>query len=463
MGQKSKIITSIILITVVVATTFLPAIFNDFVGWDDPQLVTENEVIKELTLNNLKKMFLGNFLGHYCPLVILSFALEYRYFGADPFYYHFDNLILHIVITLLVFWFIYLLSGSLIAAFVTGIMFGVHPLHVESVAWVTERKDLVYSVFYIFSLISYVYYLKKEKLGYYFLCVFLVLLSFFSKIMTVSIPLVIILLDYYYGRKISIRSILEKSVLFLMAAAFGVVNLAMEIHIGATKISGDMLYKSYFIAKVIPFYLGKIIAPIDLSALYSYYNITHQNLGEIKYYLLLLLMLIALIFYSIRYTKKVVFGGFFFLFTILPVLQIVPAGQVFAADRYMYMPSIGLFFIMGTFFAYVAGTRIGRLRFVRLIAVAAFGVLIAWYSARTWHRCFVWRNTESLFLDVVAKQRIVTPAPYLNLGVYYEKNGDLDKSEYYYRKTLEVIPNSKEVKENLRRVLKKKKIVQSRL
>jgi hypothetical protein len=148
---------------------FLPSLSNDFTGWDDNAYVTENANIKSLTWSGVKNIFSTTVQCLYSPLVSLSFAFEYHFSGLHPFIYHFDNLLLHLCICSLVFWFFSIFSKKIEIAVITTVFFAIHPVHVESVAWVTERKDMLYSLFFLASLISYFYYAANNN-GIYYYC-----------------------------------------------------------------------------------------------------------------------------------------------------------------------------------------------------------------------------------------------------------------------------------------------------
>jgi len=348
-NEKLLIAFCVCAVVIITAIAFIPSLSNGFVDWDDPHYVTGNDAIRDLSLRNLGKIFTSSFIGCYCPLAISSYAVEYHFAGLNPFVYHLDNYLMHLMATALVFCFIYLLSRKTDIAFLSALLFGIHPLHVESVAWVAERKDLLCAIFYLLALITYLVYLKKKKAQYYYLVFLCMMLSLFSKPMAVTLPLIFMLLDYFNDRKIDKRSVLEKIPFFAVALIFGIGNLYFQAKFGATGLTEGLSFRVYFFLKAIVFYLGKIFAPLNLSAMYPYYHVTPERFSEVKYYIMILLFLFAVVFLSRKYSKKVIFGSAFFIITILPVLKIVPAGEVFVADRYMYLPSIGIFFILAVF------------------------------------------------------------------------------------------------------------------
>jgi len=422
----------IFLVIIITAAALLPSLFNNFVNFDDPHYVVDNELIKKCSLSYIEKIFTRGFVGCYCPLVMLSYMTEYHFFGLNPFIYHLTNYLSHIAICLALFYFIYLLSKDPLTAFITALLFGVHPLHVESVAWVTERKDVLSTLFYLFALISYVKYIKEGKRNYYLWCLVATLLSLLSKPMAVTLPFILLLLDYFYGRKLNTGTVVEKIPPFILAIAFGLVSYHLQVITGGTDLKATLGVKAYFLAKAIPFYLAKIFMPIRLCGMYLYHDIGSRHFTEIKWYIAVLLVLVVLIFLSRRYSKKVIFGSAFFIVTLLPVLKIIPAGDSFAADRYMYLPSIGIFYIIAVFFKKLLSHTS---RILRVGATIALVCSIAALSVITWQRCGVWKDTESFFLDVI-RQYPTRAVLYNDLGAFLSDRGDLDKAIRCFRVAL---------------------------
>ncbi|MCH8331670.1 MAG: hypothetical protein IH946_09905 [Bacteroidetes bacterium] len=150
----------------ILAATFLAyygSLFNEFNNWDELKLIINNKLIRVLSFDGIREMFSSFRSVHYKPLVFLSWAFEYKLYGLDPFYFHLDNLLLHLLNTLLVFWFLQLITREFFVSFWVSLLFGVHPLHVESVVWLVERKDVLYSLFYLGSMISWWYFIRHEK------------------------------------------------------------------------------------------------------------------------------------------------------------------------------------------------------------------------------------------------------------------------------------------------------------
>ena len=384
------------LILLIVFGAFSSCLKNGFVNWDDDNYIVNNTAISSVSTANLKNIFSSFFVGHYQPLTILSYALDYHFYKLNPYHYHLTNLILHLLNSLLVFYLIYLLSGNIIVSFITAILFGLHPLHVESVAWVSERKDVLYSFFFLLSCITYLYYLTKgNKHKYYILSLFLFLCSLLSKSIAVTLPLVILLLDYYLKRKPSKTLFLDKipyfvlSIIFAIIAIFGVYLdnvVRSEPHFNLFSILSVASY-------AIIFYFGKLFLPIKLSCLYPYHNFEYNP--TYLYSIIAVVLLGILIALSVKYTKKILFGTLFFLITLLPALQFIPNGEIIVADRYTYISSIGIFFIIATLIYWFYSKKLEA--FVLLLVI----LIISTLSIMTYNRCKVWKDGITLWSDAL--------------------------------------------------------------
>ncbi len=435
-----KVVLSIIVITVITALSLMPVLKSDFVMWDDDEYVLNNKFIRSLSFDNLKNIFSRGFVGCYCPFAILTYSLEYRFFNLNPFWYHLTNYMLHIVNTLLVFCIIYLISRNVLASFLVSILFGIHPIHVQSVAWISERKDLLCALFYLSAIISYLFYLRKKKSHFYVLTFAFVIFSLFSKPMAVTLPVILLLFDYLNNRKIDGVCIMEKIPLFVVALIFGGVNFYFQKLTGTTALYEAPLVRAYFLSKTIPFYLYKLILPVNLSAIYPYTDVGPYHLSQIKFYLAFLAFIGISIIYSLKFTKKVVFGSFFFLFSIAPVLKIIPAGSEFAADRYMYLPSIGLFYIGALGIEFLISRKSKYERMVKSAVFTIMGLAVAISSYLTFQQSTIWKDSKTLFLDVIEKYP-EGPFSYINVGNAYLRSGDVDSATFHFKKVVSVRPS----------------------
>jgi tetratricopeptide (TPR) repeat protein len=400
--EHIKTILALSFIVVITVITFYPSIKNGFV-WDDAGYILGNSLIKRLSLDNMKKMMTTFFFSNYHPLVLITYAWEYFFFKLNPLPYHVVNVLLHLINCSLVFFFFKRLTSRNIAAFVVATLFAIHPLHVESVAWVSSRKDLLYSLFYLSSLISYLTYLGKEQpIKYYWFALFLFLLSLLSKSMAVTLPLVLFLIDYYYHRKINFFMIKEKLPFFFLASVFGIFAIFSQ----QKSISSEITYSSYSFLKFffvgthgLLFYIFKTFVPINLSAFYPYPD--GLPLTFFISPIIVIFFFACFLYFRKHVSSNIVFGIAFYVITLLPVLQFLPVGVATAADRYTYIPLLGIFYIIGEAFAWLEKTiRTVRLR---IAGILCFFLAIALLAIASNHRCRIWQNNLTLWTDVIHK------------------------------------------------------------
>ena len=433
--KNHKIILSLCMILAIPAISFFPCLKNDFLNWDDQQYVTENKTITELSWRNIETIFDWTYMGHYHPLTILSYSVEYRFFKLNPFIYHLTNLILHLMNGLLVFCLMMMLKGGVLTSLVVSLLFGIHPLHVESVAWISERKDVLYSLFFLGSMVVYLTYLKTRGKRFYFLSLFLFLLSLLSKSMAVTFPLVLFLCDYLFDRKFDRKSLVEKIPFLAIAFIFGIMAFFAQgsPEIMSQKPSSPFSKNIFIISEVLISYFPKLIFPINLSCIYPYVK-GSAGFWSYVYLTTIIGCLIAGILLG-KYNKKITFGTLFFYITILPTL---PAENI--ADRYLYIPSIGIFFIAAEGFYWLYRSKLEPIKIVKpILAILLIGILST-FSFLTWERCQVWRDSLSLWNDVL-KNYPDTPIAYNNRGEAYLRKGDYNRAIFDYDQALRINPN----------------------
>ncbi|MFZ4548006.1 MAG: hypothetical protein ACOYN4_11255 [Bacteroidales bacterium] len=420
----------ILLVVIIIIISFLPSLYADFIPtWDDNVYITDNPSIKSLNLQNLKTIFSSTVGGSYVPLPILTFAIEYHFWGLNPLPYHISNLFLHLIGVVLVFQILCFLKLRPIFAAAAALLYGIHPMGVESVAWVTERKDLLYSGFYFGSILIYLIYIrsnmKRKILLFYSLILFV--LSLFSKIQAVSLPLVLIAIDYYFERPLTLRSALEKTTYFILSLIFGISGIVILKDVGALQVNEifsfteRLLFGTYALSA----YLLKFFVPITLSALHPY-PISTGNPMPILYYLSpIFILLVGFVLYRTSFkTRSVVFGALFFLFSIIFMLQIFGAGQGFLADRFTKVPYLGLVFIAGW------GLERIQTKFKTWMPLIwlSFGIYVLVLGASTYRRCEVWKNGGTLWTDVINKYPNKDARPYGCRGLYYQTKNETDKA-----------------------------------
>jgi len=429
-GLKVKLLLGVLLITFVV---FLPSLKNEFVNWDDDVNLMENKNIGVLDMKSVKKIFTDDVIGNYNPLPILTFAIEHHFVGFKPWLYHFNNLLLHLLCVWMAFRIASLLGLSpLFAAFV-ALLFGIHPMRVESVAWVTERKDVLFGFFYLLAIDQYIRMrLSKVSIGKWLLICVLAILALFSKIQAVSLPLSLLAIDYFMKRPLNFKIVLEKAPLFLFSLIFGLVGVYMlknnDSLVEATSYGVfDRLTVgaySFFI------YLIKFIFPYPMSPLYPYPDtLSWYHFAAMVPSTLVLVLMVYLYKKGERFW---LFGLMFFLVNVAFVLQILGAGQGFLADRFTYIPYLGLFISVAFFLERYASKEASR-----KLVFASCSAFLAISAFMSYRQSMIWKNGETLWTHVL-KYETKTPLPWTNRAMYYRNLKQYDRALADFNRGLEL-------------------------
>jgi len=424
------------------AVAFLPSLHNGFTNWDDDAYVVDNPDVHGLTFHNLTKVFTSDYLGNYQPLPMLAYMVEHSFFHLNPAGYHLVNVLMHCVNCFLVFALMYGLSGNRFASLLTCLLFAVHPLRVESVTWIAEQKDLLSSFFYFLSLLAYIRFEKNRGRGLFGLCLLSLVFSLLSKPMAVSQPFVLLLIDYTRGVKIDKKVLLEKIPFICVVAVFAALAIVTQKSAGpvsdgpALSIIQRICVPFYGIV----FYLIKTVMPLRLCAYYSVPAVLDAGMNArlLASPFLVIGGAAAVFYHAVKYSRTLAFGPLFFLITALPILQIVPIGGVLTADRYTYIPMIGI-----CFFLVEAGQYLLRKKFKNNVVVKCAGVIAvtvaiviaAWISHE---RCAVWKDGITLWSDVIAK--FPGPIAYTNRGTAYSVQGNFGQALEDYSKAININP-----------------------
>jgi tetratricopeptide (TPR) repeat protein len=403
---------------------YTPVFNSDFVNWDDEDYVLNNESIH--SFSNLREILTKPIQGNYHPLTMLSLALNYSISGTDATSYHIMNLLLHMMNTVLVFFFVLsLFKGKTWMAFIVALLFGIHPLHVESVAWVSERKDLLYSLFFILGLTLYSKYIDSGK-RYFLLIVFLCfILSLLSKPAAVIFPVLLFAIDYFKGRPNILKTYLEKVPFLICSVLFGLLTMQGQESAGATEfakvfsLTDRFLFASYGIMM----YFIKTILPIDLCTFYPFPD-TANGLPVIYYLSLVFLLLVLVLFIKTFKTNKfIAFAILFYLLNLALVLQLIPVGNAVIADRYAYLPLIGIFLIPGYYFQKQIDSNKGQINVSMLFAL----IIVSFTLIRMSNvQAATWKNGASLWDHAIK----VSPSSraYVNRGLLYKQAGNMTKA-----------------------------------
>jgi Tfp pilus assembly protein PilF len=442
---------------------YLPALENSFV-WDDDVYVVKNVRIHSLSVKSLAWMATGFDAGNWHPLTWFSHALDCTFWGLDSGKHHLTNLILHGLNTALVFILIVTLlsriaspardaSWNLIAGGVTALLFGLHPLHVESVAWVAERKDLLCAFFFILTTWSYTWYVfspvKRRRRMWYGITLILFVLALMSKPMAVTLPFILLLLDGYpFNRftfnfsKSNLSVLIEKVPFLVLSICSGILTLLAQHSGGAIRTLEQLTLDARLLnaLRVLMFYLGKMGFPYTLVPFYPVTVVSHW---EYLFYGILVALITGLcvrMAVKKKYVWLVVWS--YYLITLLPVLGIIQVGGQLAADRYTYLPSLGPFLLVGVITAWTweraSFSRFNR-SFKGLILICIFLMVLAG-AFLTRQQIEVWRNPESLWGRVNGVFPGVVQEAYFNLGVYYNDNGRAGEAIEQFKKAIEINP-----------------------
>jgi len=432
---------------------------NEFISLDDNLYVTENPHVQGgLTIKGLVWALTKSYVGHWHPITWLSHMLDCSLYGLNPAGHHLTNVFFHVANTVLLFLLFQKMTGALWRSGFVAALFALHPLHVESVAWVAERKDVLFTLFWILTLWAYSFFVKRPRLERYLLVLLCFILSLMSKPMAVTLPFVLLLMDYWplsrfklekwtdivQQRRLLSRLILEKVPLFFLTVGFSVFTLLSHWKGGAitsfAKIPLGMRIGNALVSSV--GYITKMIWPARLAVLYPHPMIL--PLWEIVGAALLLMILTALMFVAGRRRPYLVVGWLWYLGTLFPVMGLVQAGLQAMADRFTYIPLIGLFIIV----AYGAPDLLARWRYRSLALATSGGLVLSVLMITTLSQVKLWQNTVTLFnhtLQVTDDNPII----HNNLGVTLMKQGEEKEAWAHYIQALEINPNYADAQYNL--------------
>ncbi len=448
-------------------SVYLPTLRNDFVNWDDYSYVYENVNIRTLNPAFFRWTISGFYVSNWHPLTWVSHALDYAVWGLNPLGHHLTNNILHAMNTFLVVLLCIKLLEMwkersmpdkavtfidvrriMIAAGVTGLLFGIHPLHVESVAWVAERKDLLCGLFFLLSISAYANYVRehseKKTVLLFFNRFYLVSLSFFvlallSKPMAVSLPVVLLILDWYPFQRM--RTLKSFSGAFLEKMPFVLLTLISSILTIMAQRTEEAMEMMAFVplrvrmlvaAKALVTYLVKIAAPVGLSAYYPYPKWQKVTLISPQYILSVILVvgITAICFVTVKKQRLWVSAWGYYVVTLIPVIGIIQVGIQAMADRYTYLPSLGPFLLIGLIAAWVwakADSLKQLSRSVKGFTIALAISLIILLSYATIRQIAVWRDSLTFFAYMVRKSPD-NAMPHTNLGAAYFNQNRLDEA-----------------------------------
>lgn len=445
--KKSPFLTA----AVVAALTFaayIPSLWNGFVNWDDPYYVFKNQYIVAIQAglpdgaSAWLDLLMSTTGGNWHPLTMVSLAVDYLFWGKNPFGFHLTNSMLHAMNTFL--------AGvlSFKAAFaanrkygqkplfllvgIPALLFGLHPMHVESVAWVSERKDVLSVFFILLTFLLYFTYSESRLKRHYALSIVFFILALLSKPMAVTVPLALLIIDYYPLRRLAgpglRRALIEKAPFLALSILLGVITMLTQKTAGAV-VSMGFAAKLAIALKAVVFYLHKLILPVGLAPIYPV-DFSTGPLTIIVYGAVAALITAACV-WLLRFSRAPLAAWLFYLVTLAPVSGIIKAGEQAAADRYTYLPTLGLFLLFGGVLALLAGREGKRLEAPFMAGALA---LLALLGYGTMSQAAIWKDSLALWSRQVElypdhffgyNKRGVT---YKDLGMNKESLADLDEA-----------------------------------
>lgn len=460
--MRRELLISLLLICITLAL-YGQVLNHQFVYFDDTLYVTENRHIQEgLTLESVIWALTATDISYWQPMTLFSLVLDYEIFGLNPRGFLMTNLLLHTLNALFLFLALKRMTGSLWQSAFVATLFAIHPLNVESVAWVVERKNVLSTFFWMLTMLSYVYYSERPSLSRYLLTLLLFALGLMAKPMLVTLPFVLLLLDYWplgrlqlghLGKNIKpqshqwtqsgsqgslvFRLVLEKVPFLVFSMGSIYLSLWSVQRPGAVVNTVMMSMSLRFTNALVSYvsYIGKMIWPRNLAVFYPPPEILPWWQAVAAAFFLVLVSVLVL--RQLGRRPYLLMGWLWYLGTLIPVIGLVQVGLWPAlADRFVYVPLVGLFIIA----AWGVPDLLGKWRHRKLIITVTAGVLISAASAVTWAQLHHWRNTITLFQRALK----VTSRNYLahnNLGAALDEQGKTKEAIAHYTKALEINPN----------------------
>ncbi len=449
------------LLALVTVTAFWPVLGSDFTLYDDPSYVTDNAHVKAgLTWGGIVWAFSTPFTGIWHPLTWVSHMAVVQFFGLGPLPHHAVNLALHVVNTILLFIVFFRMTDAPWRSAFVAALFAIHPLHVESVAWVAERKDVLSGMFWILTIGAYVRYVRKPTWWSYLLVALGFVAGLMAKPMAVTLPFLLLVLDYWplarWPAPVTLAAlrplVVEKLPLLVLSGMFSVVAYwaqwiegnvadAQHVPIGGRLGNAVISYGRY---------LSRTFWPQDLAVFYPYQSGLDGQAAMLEALIVgtvLTGISVVVVVMSRRWRYPLV-GWLWFLGTLVPVIGLVQFAQHAMADRYSYIPLIGLFVIV----AWGASDLFAGRRLLRVAPAAAGCAVVGLLMALTWHQAHYWRDTVVLFEHALAVAPVNRVA-HLQLGAAYARRGDLGAAIDHYSQALAMKPLSVEANNNFGIVL----------
>ncbi|MDU0457925.1 MAG: tetratricopeptide repeat protein [Geobacteraceae bacterium] len=454
-----------VLMLLVTLAVFARTAGHEFINFDDTIYVTDNPAVKDgLKARTIAWAFTATTASNWHPLTWLSHMTDVQLFGLNPRGHHLTSVVIHAASALLLFLLLAQITSAPWQSLFVATMFALHPLHVESVAWVAERKDVLSGLFWTLTLLLYARYTRKPGMGRYLATLACFALGLMAKPMLVTLPLVLLLLDWWPlgryspgdvgegGAKVVAKSLLKEKIPFLALSALSSLLTVYAQHHGGAMATLDKAPPGMRVSNAViayATYISDTFWPHDLALLYPFP--TSILLGQFVAAAILLVLISAVVVYAGRRYPWLAVGWLWFLITLLPVIGLIQVGGQSHADRYTYIPLTGLFIMI----AWGIPQLLQGWSRQRLVLGILAGAAVCAATAATWHQLGYWRNNITLYRHTLE----VTRDNYLimnNYGIAMDQAGDYDSALKLYREALRIWPRSAFAHNNAGAVLARK-------
>ena len=462
-ANKTLKITINLLLILATFAVYLQIQDHEFIYFDDDLYITNNlNVQAGLTSESIKWAFTTSHPPYWHPMTWLSHMLDYQLFGLHPKGQYLTNLFLHISSVLILFIVLLRMTGALWQSGFVAAMFAIHPLNVESVAWIAERKNVLSTLFWLMTIWAYICYAQRPTIKRYGLVFLFFSLGLMSKPMLATLPFVLLLLDYWPLRRFqfeqeidhtetleintakksrAFRLVLEKTPLFVLTIGLSIVTVRLQKIAGAITSLDVFPLQARITNATVSYleYLGKMIWPSELSILYPHPG----NALPLWQGVLCGMVLVGITIFSIKLIRKAPYfavGWFWYLGTLVPVIGIVQVGVQAMANRFAYIPLIGIFIIV----AWGVPELISKWRYKEKILSVSVGIIILTLLITTWREVSYWKNSITIFkhaIRVTDKKYPTFARIHNNLGVNLSAEEKNDEAISNYKMAIKIKPD----------------------
>jgi tetratricopeptide (TPR) repeat protein len=454
MKQAHLVSVIVLVLAILTLATYWRSQDHGFIEYDDQLYITKNYLTQsDISLKSIAAAFKDVHTGNWHPVTMLSHMLDWQLFGANAGGHHWTNVIIHLFNTILLFVLWRMMTGAMWRSAFVAALFAVHPINVESVAWIAERKNVLSTFFWFLTMISFVWYVRSPGWKRYFPVLICFVLGLMSKAMLVTLPFVLLLMDYWPLNRTGFREqewqsippvpvkkeklsvlILEKVPLFIMAMVFIGLTLYFQKTANAFASLESMPFSDRIANAVVSYawYIKKLFWPTDLTVFYPHRVILIWQVSSAAIFLIAVTLLVC------KYYRKypyLIMGWFWYLGTLVPVIGLVQVGHQSMADRYAYVPLIGLFVIM----AWHIPQALLKFNHSKIYTSCIFIIFIIIFSVSTSIQVGMWKDTATLFEEAL-KMNPENYMAYNILGSEEAGKGNPEKALHYYQMSIKLNP-----------------------